>query len=55
MCSQKVLLLNASNMDVFPVYPYAFIQVPAVARQAGVEVICKDLLGILQERWAQTL
>ena len=55
MCSQKVLLLNASNMDVFPVYPYAFIQVPAVARQAGVEVICKDLLGIPRERWEQAV
>jgi hypothetical protein len=55
MCNRKVLLLNASNMDAFPVYPYAFIQVPAVARQAGVKVICKDLLGIPRERWEQTL
>ncbi len=54
-CSQKALLLNASNMDALPVYPYAFIQVPAVARQAGIEVICKDFLGIPQERWEQTL
>jgi hypothetical protein len=44
MYSHKVLLLNASNMDAFPVYPYAFIQVPAVARQAGIDVICKDSL-----------
>jgi hypothetical protein len=55
MCNQKALLLNASNMDAQPVYPYAFIQVPAVARQAGFEVICKDFLGIPQERWEQTL
>jgi hypothetical protein len=55
MCSQKALLLNASNMDALPVYPYAFIQVPAVARQAGIKVICKDFLGIPQERWEQTL
>ncbi len=55
VCNQKILLLNASNMEVFPVYPYAFIQVPAVARQAGIEVICKDLLGIPQERWQQTI
>jgi hypothetical protein len=53
--NRKALLLNASNMDAFPVYPYAFIQVPAVAKQAGVEVICKDLLGIPRERWEQTL
>jgi len=55
MCSKKVLLLNASNIDVFPVYPYSFIQVSAVARQAGIEVICKDLLGIPQKRWEQTV
>lgn len=53
--SEKVLLLNASNMDVLPVYPYAFIQVPAVARRSGVEVICKDLLGISREKWEQTI
>ena len=55
MCNRKAFLLNASNMETFPVYPYAFIQVPAVARQWGVDVICKELLGIPQERWAQTV
>ena len=55
MLSQKVLLLNASNLEKFPVYPYAFIQIPAVARQAGIEVICKDLLGIPHERGKQTI
>jgi hypothetical protein len=55
LLSQKVLLLNASNLEKFPVYPYAFIQIPAVARQAGIEVICKDLLGIPHERWKQTI
>ena len=55
MLGQKVLLLNASNLERFPVYPYAFIQVPAVARKAGIEVICKDLLGIPHERWKQTI
>ncbi|MGB3714505.1 MAG: hypothetical protein WA996_08760 [Candidatus Promineifilaceae bacterium] len=55
MLDQKVLLLNASNMDAFPVYPYAFIQVPAVARRAGVAVICKDMLGVPQEKWEQTI
>lgn len=55
MSSQKVLLLNASNMSEFPVYPYAFIQVPAVARQSGIDVICKDLLGIAPEVWKQVL
>ena len=55
MFEQKVLLFNASNMDTHPVYPYAFIQVPAVARRAGIEVICKDLLGIPCEAWKQTI
>jgi hypothetical protein len=55
MLNQKVLLLNASNMDTHPVYPYSFIQVSAVARQAGIEVICKDLLGIPNRRWKQTI
>ena len=55
MCSQKVLLINASNMESFPVYPYAFIQVSAVARRVGIEVICKDLLGIPLEAWEQTV
>jgi len=55
MLNKKALFLNASNMEAFPVYPYAFIQVPAVARKAGVEVICKDLLGIPLERWEQTI
>jgi len=52
---QKVLLLNASNKEDFPVYPYAFIQVPAIARQAGIDVVCKDLLGIPQDSWKQTI
>jgi hypothetical protein len=55
MCSQKVLLLNASNMDTHPVYPYAFIQVPAVAKQSGIQVICRDLLGIPPKSWEQTV
>jgi len=55
MFGQKVLLLNASNMDTYPLYPYAFIQVPAVARRAGIEVICKDLLGLPQDNWKPTI
>ena len=55
MNNQRALLLNASNMDGYPVYSYAFIQVPAVARLSGIKVICKDLLGIPQEKWSQIL
>jgi len=36
MSDHKALLLNASNMESFPIFPYAFIQVPAVAHRAGV-------------------
>lgn len=55
MHTHKVLLLNASNMAAFPIYPYAFIQVPAVARRDGIEVVCTDLLGVPPERWGQTI
>ena len=51
----KTLLLNVSNMETYPVYPYAFIQVLAIARRAGVQVVCKDLLGIAQEEWGNTI
>jgi len=53
--NKKSLLLNASNMQNFPIYPYAFIQVPAVARRLGIEVVCKDLLNVPRQRWAQTV
>jgi hypothetical protein len=42
-------------MVSFPVYPFAFIQVPAVARRANIEVICRDLLGVPQEQWPQVI
>ena len=42
-------------MDGFPVFPYAFIQIPAIARQVGIEVVCKDLLRIPKETWKKTL
>ena len=49
--SHKVIFFNTSNMETFPVYPYAFIQVAAIARRFGIDVICQDLLGIPQENW----
>jgi hypothetical protein len=55
MITRKALLLNASNMETFPVYPYAFIQVPAIARRVGIEVVCKDLLGTPRAEWQQTV
>lgn len=55
MPEDRVLLLNAGNMESFPVYPYAFIQVPAVARGANIEVVCQDLLGIPTDEWPGTV
>lgn len=55
MPNQRLILLNASNLEKFPVYPYAFIQVPAIARQSGIDIICKDMLGIPPEQWKQTI
>ena len=55
MPGTKVLLLNASNLETHPVYPYAFVQVPAIARQVGIEVVCKDLLGIPSQSWGKTV
>jgi len=55
MHRHRVLLLNAANMESFPVYPYAFIQVPATARRANIEVVCQDLLGIPTAEWPGTI
>ena len=55
MPKHTVLLLNASNMAEFPIFPYAFIQVPAIARRVGIEVFCKDLLDIPLEDWEFTV
>lgn len=51
----KVLMFNASNMKSFPVYPCAFVQVPAVARRGSIEVVCQDLLGIPDAEWPGTI
>ena len=55
MNKYRVLLLNAANMESFPVYPYAFVQVAAVARRANIEVVCQDLLGIPVADWPETI
>ena len=53
--ARKVILLNATNMETFPVYPYAFIQVRAIARRHRIDVICQDLIGIPQESWRESI
>ncbi len=50
-----LLLLNASNMSSRPVYPYAFVQVTAVARRFGVRVARFDFVGIPKARWRASL
>jgi Radical SAM superfamily len=46
-----LLLLNASNLPTAPVFPYAFVQVSAVARRCGVKVARFDFVGIPKSRW----
>ena len=49
------LLLNCTNLPWRPIFPYAFVQVSALARRAGVSVEVLDLLGVPRDRWAPTL
>lgn len=46
-----VLLLNASNYAGLPIYPYAFVQVTAVAGRHGRTVRRLDLLGTPKSEW----
>ena len=50
-----LLLLNASNLPTAPVFPYAFVQVSAVARRFGVKVARFDFVGIPKPRWRSLL
>jgi hypothetical protein len=42
----SLLLLNASNYPSQPIYPYAFVQLGALARKHGVRFQCLDVLGL---------
>jgi len=46
-----LLLLNASNYPLWPIFPYAFVQVSAVARRFGLKVRRLDLLGAPRSEW----
>lgn len=50
-----LLLLNATNLPWRPIFPYAFVQVSAVARQHGLRVQVLDLLDIPREHWRRFL
>jgi hypothetical protein len=45
-----LLFLNLSNWPGRPVYPYAFVQVSALARQAGLSVVRWDGLGLNRQQ-----
>jgi hypothetical protein len=49
------LLLNASNFERNVIYPYAFVQVRALARAHGLRVATHDLLGVPVERYGQVV
>ncbi|WPB72596.1 hypothetical protein KYC5002_26430 [Archangium violaceum] len=50
-----LLLLNASNLPQLPIYPYAFVQVSAIARRFGLSVRRLDLLQVRREFWRPML
>lgn len=50
-----LLLLNTTNLPWRPIFPYAFVQVSAVARRHGLTVKTVDLLDIPRDRWRSFL
>lgn len=49
------LLLNASNMIEDPIFPYAFVQVSAVARRFGISVRSHDFVFDSPHSWQRKL
>jgi hypothetical protein len=50
-----LLLLNASNLPKTPIFPYAFVQVSAVARRFGLKTTSFDFLGAPKSSWRSLL
>lgn len=50
-----LLLLNCSNLPEWPIFPYAFVQVSALARRRGLHVERFDFLGLAPEARARHL
>ena len=50
-----LLLLNATNLPWRPIFPYAFVQVSAIARRNGLRVRTLDLLDVPRDRWRPLL
>ncbi|MFI6646944.1 B12-binding domain-containing radical SAM protein [Streptomyces sp. NPDC050529] len=53
--STDVLLISASNYPALPIYPYAFVQVSAVAARNGLTTERLDLLRTPKHRWKEVL
>ncbi|MFD3662979.1 B12-binding domain-containing radical SAM protein [Streptomyces sp. NPDC058659] len=53
--STDLLLLSASNYPALPIYPYAFVQVSAIAARHGLTVERLDLLHTPKHRWEDVL
>ncbi|MFG2226537.1 radical SAM protein [Streptomyces sp. NPDC048644] len=50
-----ILLLSASNYPALPIYPYAFVQVSAMAARHGLTTARFDLLHTPRASWRSTL
>ncbi|ADO68339.1 B12-binding domain-containing radical SAM protein [Stigmatella aurantiaca] len=55
MTGVDLLLLNCSNLPWRPIFPYAFVQVSAVARRSGLSVKRMDMLDVRKELWEPML
>ena len=53
--SIDLLLLNCSNLPFIPVFPYAFVQVGALARRRGLKIKTLDLVKLSEEHISPTL
>ena len=53
--SIDLLLINCSNLPFLPIFPYAFVQVGALARRRGLTVKTLDLVKLSEEQIQPTL
>lgn len=53
--SIDLLLLNSSNLPFIPVFPYAFVQLGALARRRGLKIKTLDLVKLPEEQILPTL
>src|SRR4030067_1395661 len=48
------IMYNFSNLPELPVYPYAFVQIKALAKHVGIAALCRDL-SFLSDSKAQDI